>query len=151
MIPTAMRWGKKPKTKQKLCKAQDTPLLKIFQTFLTSLRVWPKSFSTLYGKLTTALSLTSSSIFFLSLTVPALLFLDHTRNIPTSGLPPILSPFLESSSFMSSNHSPFDHLQGFHWISESVLESHFVSPYFHLWASAVTQWVKNLPAMQETH
>ena len=73
------------------------------------------------------------------------------QEYPTSGLPPILSPFLESSSFMSSNHAPFDHLQGPHWISQSVLESHFVSPYFPLWASAVSQWGKNLPAMQETH
>ena len=145
--------GEAKKQKQnKNCKAQETPLLKVFQSFLASLRVWLKIFSTLYGNLTTTISLTSSpTILPFSHSVPALLFLDHTRNIPTSGLPPVLSPLLEVLPSGPQIIHPSNFFRDF---TESVslsFESQFVSPYSHLWASAVTQWVKRICLLCRRH
>ena len=142
----------KPKPKQTLCKAQDTPLLRIFQSFLTSLRVWPKLFSALYGNLTTTISLTSpSTILPFSHSVPALLFLDPTRNIPTSGLPPVLSPLWEVLPSGPQIIHPFTFFR-------DSTESVSLSLRVNLWVlfpplgfCSDSVGKNNLPAMQETH
>lgn len=111
-------------------------LLRIFQSLLTLLGVWPKFFWMGYKTL-----LESNHHFFGDFII---CFLPFFHPIPACysltldyscfrAFATMLSPLLKSSSCLQIVH-PFTFVQGFHWISQAALKSHLIcQSYSHLY------------------